>query len=99
MSEKRIYHVRGVPFRLIFTNDLPNDYYGFIRWKRAKDPRKGGTIRIRKGMPEYRTLDTVIHELIHAALPDLEEEAVEETANAISFVLMDLEMVTPRSAE
>lgn len=92
---KRIYHVRGAPFRMIFTDDLPKDYYGYIKWK-AKDPKKGGTIRIRKGMPEYRTLDTVIHELLHAAFPDLEEDAIYETANAISFALMDLEMVTPR---
>ncbi len=47
-------------------------------------------IRIALGYQEDQMLDSVVHEILHAALWDLDEEAVEETANAISSALIRL---------
>lgn len=47
----------------------------------------GRVIRIATWQGEQDTLDTVIHEALHAALPLLDETAVHETANDISRLL------------
>jgi hypothetical protein len=55
----------------------------------------GGTaesriIRIGTWQGEQDTLDTVIHEALHASLPLLDETAVHETANDLSRLLWRL---------
>lgn len=75
----RILKIRGQRWRLRFVANL-GDAEGLCR----KDER---IIRIALGYPDERTMDSIIHEVLHAALWDLDEEAVEETANAISFAL------------
>ena len=54
-----------------------------------QDPGKaqGRLIRVGTWQGEQDTLDTIIHEVLHAALWDLDEEAVHDTANAISAAL------------
>jgi len=47
-------------------------------------------IRVALGQPEQSELDTVIHEILHAAYPDLEEDAVGQTAEALAKVLWRL---------
>jgi len=44
-------------------------------------------IRVSRTQGPLDTLDTLLHECIHACLPDLSEEAVEETATDIAKVL------------
>jgi len=45
-------------------------------------------IHLREGQPLQVLLDTAIHEGLHACLPDVSEEAVEETASCCTeFVL------------
>ena len=44
---------------------------------------------------DYLT-DTVIHEVLHAALPDLREGAIEETATAVHKVLASLGVLKKR---
>ena len=46
------------------------------------------TIGIRSGLDEGQELDTTLHECIHAALPDLSEEAVTEIATDCARVLL-----------
>jgi hypothetical protein len=48
------------------------------------------TIRIRAGLGDRDSLDVLIHELLHAALPDLDEIAVDETATSIADILIDM---------
>ena len=51
-------------------------------WKRE--------IRIGRGLRGKKRLELLIHEPIHACLPDLNEEAVDHTARAISDLLYAL---------
>ena len=50
----------------------------------------GKRIRIRQGLKGERELDTLIHELMHAAHWDLDEQAVNDTAEDIARVLWRL---------
>jgi hypothetical protein len=79
----RILKIRGQRWRLRFVPNL-GDAEGLC----DKDQR---TIKIALGYPEDRTLDSVVHELLHAALWDLDEECVHDTANAISAALWKLQ--------
>jgi hypothetical protein len=78
----RIVNVRGQRWRLRFVPNL-GDKDGECEY---------GTrvIRVALGQPEQSELDTVIHEILHAAYPDLEEDAVGQTAEALAKVLWGL---------
>jgi hypothetical protein len=56
------------------------------------DPGKaeGRLIRIGTWQGEQDTLDSIIHEALHASLPLLDETAVHQTANDISRLLWKL---------
>lgn len=78
----RILKIRGQRWRLRFVTNLGESEGLCVKNERL--------IRIALGYPEDRMLDSVVHEILHAALWDLDEEAVEETANAISSALIRL---------
>ncbi|MGH7127568.1 MAG: hypothetical protein ACREIV_03300 [Planctomycetaceae bacterium] len=48
------------------------------------------TIRIRRGQDEQSELDTTIHEVLHALLPDFCEESVREGAADLAAILWDM---------
>lgn len=50
----------------------------------------GKSIRIRTDMEPEKTLDTIIHEFLHATYPFLNEEAVKEPATAMASLLRRL---------
>jgi hypothetical protein len=67
------------------------------RWARtgadAGDPHKPGRhplIEIRRSLSEPNLLDTVIHEVLHAARPELDETAVDQTATSIARALYQM---------
>jgi len=73
-----------------------------LRWARLKDhgdiqpPHiKGKTIRISRGGPGSRILETLIHEMLHACLWDLSEDSVEKTAEDITRTLIRLGVEPP----
>ena len=82
MKGDRIIRIRGQRWRLRFVPNL-----GEAEGVCNKPER---TIRIALGYPDEQTMDSVVHESHHAALWDLDEEAVEETANAVSSALAKL---------
>jgi len=47
----------------------------------------GKEIRVALQQTSVDVIDTLIHELLHAALPDISEEAITETATDIARVL------------
>ena len=49
---------------------------------------KPRTIGIKDGLTEFEELDTTIHEALHAAYPDLSEEAIDETATDLARLLL-----------
>tara|TARA_Y100001973_G_C5209184_1_gene344068 strand:- start:2492 stop:2971 length:480 start_codon:yes stop_codon:yes gene_type:complete len=75
--------VRGHRWRLVFMDRLPSGAAGECDQIGVPDK----AIWVATQQRPVDVLDTLIHELLHAALPDLCEEAVEETATDIARVL------------
>jgi hypothetical protein len=78
----RILNIRGQKWRIRFVPFL-GDAEGV-----CDKPER--TIRIALGKSDQDTLDSIIHEILHAALWDLDEHAVHTTANAIAEALWKL---------
>lgn len=78
--------IRGRRWYFEIVKSLPDASHGEI------DPydRPDKAIRIARNQKPLDALDTVIHECLHAALPDLCEEAVTESATDIARVLFRL---------
>jgi len=72
--------------RLVPAREMPRDALGDCDHPPGRHP----TIRIRRNLPQRDLLDTAIHEVLHASLPALSEEAVTETAHDIARVLFAL---------
>jgi hypothetical protein len=47
-------------------------------------------ISVKPAIVGVDALDTLIHEMLHAAMPDLDEDAIYETASDVAKVLWDL---------
>ena len=77
----RRWRVKLVPAR-----EMPRDALGDCDHPPGRHP----TIRIRRNLPQRELLDTAIHEVLHASLPALSEEAVTEAAHDIARVLFSL---------
>ena len=75
--------IRGKRWNLEMLDYLPDGSCGSI------DPPDTPQKRIHIGLNQtpLDVLDTIIHECLHAAIPDLDEEAVTETATDIAKVL------------
>ena len=77
-------NLRGVEWNLEFTKEnLGLDEYGvcvFDNQRIIVEPKLKGTLR----------LDTVIHELLHACLPDTAEHSICQTASSIAQALVDM---------
>jgi hypothetical protein len=70
----------------VFRDDTRPDEFGYCDLEGDRgQPR---TIGIRSGLDEGQDLDTTLHECLHAALPDLSEEAVAEIASDLARVLL-----------
>jgi hypothetical protein len=83
------YHtIRGKRYKIEFVNsrDLPKDSIGIC----DNPANKGKKIRVYKHLPAKKLLDTLIHELLHSAFFDLDEEAILETATDITNLLWRL---------
>ena len=68
---------------MVVVDRLPDAAHGEI------DPpdRPGKQIRVARNQTPIDTLDTVLHECLHAAFPDLCEDAITEAATDISKAL------------
>lgn len=57
-------------------------------WGRCDHPPgRHPTIEIRRSLSELNILDTLVHEILHAARPELDEEAIDKTAACIARAL------------
>jgi hypothetical protein len=74
--------IRGRYFRLVFDR-LPKSTDGICDFEHR-------TITIRRNQRGEAQLDTLLHELLHAAHWDLAEESIEETAKDLARVLWRL---------
>ena len=81
-----IVNVRGKRWNLEFMERLPSGAAG--ECDDPSTPRKAIWVATQQKPSDI--LDTLIHELLHAALPDLCEETILETATDIAIVLTRL---------
>ena len=84
--EARQIKLRGKVWRLEFVPRLDSGAYG--ECDEPDRPKKG--IRIATNQSKDDMMDTLIHETLHACLPDLSEDAIHDTASDISTVLTRL---------
>ena len=78
----RFIKIRGQRWKLRFVPNLGD--------KAGECDYGARVLRIALGQPQEEELDTVVHEILHAAYPDIEEAAVGETGEAIAKVLWRL---------
>lgn len=77
--------IRGKRWRVIRSR-VPPDRDGDCDHPASKQK----TIRIRRGLKDWRYLEVLIHEMLHASFWDVSEEAVTETAADITSALKSL---------
>jgi hypothetical protein len=72
--------------RLVTTRELGSDKLGDCDHPPGRYP----TMRINRNLPDRVMMDTIAHECLHAALPQLSEEAVTHSARIIGLALYSL---------
>jgi hypothetical protein len=81
MAERRV-KIMEKWWRLIFTKDLPKDLDGLTDTHTLDGrPRRNKKIQIDKTLRGQVLLETLLHELLHAAIEPLNEDYVETTAH------------------
>jgi len=73
--------LRGVPYNIV--SGPPGDADGVCRAPASDDPQ----IRIRATLRDEELMRVLIHEMMHACLWDLSEEAVDETSADVATAL------------
>jgi len=76
-------NMRGKKWQLVFESIKD---FGFCSMPTDKKPM----IHINSGLEGTELLDTLIHEMLHACMWDMGEDAVNETATSIATVLAEL---------
>lgn len=72
--------------RFVLAKEMPRDWLGSCDHPPGRHP----TIRVRRDLTDRQALEIVAHECLHAALPDLSEEAVTASASVIGRALYSL---------
>jgi len=78
---------RIIDLRFLSASEMPRSTLGDCDAGRS---RKRYVIRVKKSLEGRLRLDTIVHELLHALHPELEESVVEDSATAIARVLWKL---------
>jgi hypothetical protein len=87
----RSHKFRGKRYRIEYHPNLGRMPDGEPRLGFCENPtRRGRRLKIKKGQTPLRTLDTELHEGLHACLWDLDEDAVRETAEDLAEFLWRL---------
>lgn len=74
---ERVYTIRFMPAKAMGKD-----------WGRCYvPPGRHPLIEIRRSLTGRNLIDTIAHEVLHAAQPDISEEGVDETASAIASAL------------
>jgi|TARA_R110002126_G_scaffold26132_4_gene88705 hypothetical protein len=72
--------------KLVKSKELPKDRFGDCDHPPGRHP----TVRISQALSQRRMAEITVHELLHAALPSLDESAVTDTAAVIGRALFSL---------
>jgi len=80
--------INGKRYELIYTDSIPGDELGLLCGLCDAPDGKDKKIYIKAGMPLRMHIATLIHEVMHASLWCLSEEAVERIEEDLTSVLM-----------
>jgi len=72
--------------KLVPAREMPRNALGDCDHPPGPHP----TIRVRRNLTQQRLAEVICHEVLHASLPALSEEAVTETARVLGRVLFSL---------
>jgi len=72
--------------RLVPAREMPRGWMGDCDHPPGPTP----TIRVKRSLPSQRMAEVIAHEVLHAALPQLSEEAVTDAAAAIGRAIYSL---------
>ena len=72
---------RGARYRIVESNRIKRD--GYCDWRHKRDKR----LWVKKSLSDKKRMEVLVHEALHACLPDADEHAVEETARDIALFL------------
>ena len=73
--------------RLVRAKDLPKDWLGDCDHPPGPYP----TIRVRRNLSQQRLASVIAHEILHAAVPSLDEETVQAAGDAIGRAMFLLQ--------
>jgi|10_taG_2_1085330.scaffolds.fasta_scaffold09397_2 uncharacterized protein YfaQ (DUF2300 family) len=73
---------RSARYRIVESDRIKRD--GYCDWRR----KKGKKLWIKKSLSDEKRLDVLIHEGLHACLPDADEHTVQETAQDLALFLL-----------
>lgn len=73
---------RSARYRIVESGRIKRD--GYCDWRHKKDKK----LWIKKSLPDKKRLEVLIHEGLHACLPDADEHTVEETAQDLALFLI-----------
>lgn len=79
--------IRGVPVTITFARRMPRGWRRDTRGDCRRLGAGGYAIRVLDELDDGERLEVLLHELLHAAYWDLDEEAVQETAADIARIL------------
>jgi len=78
---------RKIDIRFVKPSELSKDVLGDCDVGRS---RRRYVVRVKRSLKDRVRLDTIVHELLHALHPELDESVVEDSATAIAKVLWKL---------
>lgn len=83
-NKEFFFKVKNKKWKLVFvkSKEMPKSW-GEADYPNVKNPK----IWINKNMNERNTINTIIHEVLHAVRPELSEESVVETADVLTVAL------------
>jgi len=87
-NHPKTHLMRGARWWIESSDSLPDGQFGECCWGLPGIARP--TIRISLDGDDECSLDTAIHESLHACMPDMGESAVDETATSIAKLLWRL---------
>jgi hypothetical protein len=73
--------------KLVRAKDLPKDWLGDCDHPPGPHP----TIRVRRNLPQQRLASVIAHEVLHAAVPSLDEATVQAASDAIGRAMFLLQ--------
>jgi hypothetical protein len=80
--------INGRRYEIVYTDDIPGDDFGLLCGLCDSPDTKHKRIYIKDGLSLPMLIDTIIHEVTHAAVWELSEDFVDAFATQLSSILI-----------